>query len=142
MNQMEITKPLTYTVGGREVSADTLMAGAKRKSGAKRDAPDEYHRGWLVEGYPPGMIEEAQRLTEGNCARWAAMSDEQRARAEKDGERAPKAWDLAQWLIRTKPKRVRSRPYEIPSAADECRAIAERGGWEHVRVTEVKKVKA
>ena len=130
---------MTFTVGGRVVTADTLIAAAPRKTSPKREGPAEYHKGWTVEGYPPGMIDEAERLANQNVARWAAMTDEQRAKAEKDGDRAPKPWDLNQWLISTKPKKVRSRPYEVPEAAQQCRELAVRSGWQHVRVIEQKK---
>lgn len=142
MQQMQITKPITYMVGGREVSADTLISSNPRKTAPKREGPDEYHKGWSVEGYPPGMIAEAERIARDRLARWSAMTDEQRRKAESQGDRAPKPWDLNQWLIATKPKKVRSKPYEIPEAAQECGRLAVKAGWEHVRVTELKKAKA
>lgn len=70
------------------------------------------HKGFSVEGYAPGVLEAAQKTAEGNGLPW----DEQ---AE---------------IRRIKPQRVRSKPYEIPAAAEECAQLARRCGWRHVVV--------
>lgn len=130
---------LTFNVGGSIVTADTLKASARRTVKPKRDAPASFHRGFSVEGHPPGYPEECQRIAEACWNDWQSQTEQQKARRLKDGERAPKPWDFNRWLLATKRKKVRSKPYELLSAAEECMAIAQRTGWTHVRVVEVKK---
>lgn len=45
----------------------------------------------------------------------------------------------ASWLRKNKPKRARSKPYEIESAADLCADLMRKAGWVHVRVEELLK---
>jgi hypothetical protein len=132
---------LTYIVGGAVVDADTLKAAAsqQRKPKPKREAPDSFHRGYSVEGHPPGYPEECQRIAEACWADWQSQTEQQKARRIKDGERPPKPWDFNRWLLTTKRKKARSKPYELLSAAEECKAIAERTGWTHVQIVELKK---
>ena len=118
-----------------------LSSSSARASASKAERPDEYHRGYSVEGFPPGFIDAAQKQADDSLAAWHAMSNEKREAAEKDGRREPKPWDLDQFLIRTKRKKVRSRPYEVEAAASECKALAERAGWTHVIVNELKKTR-
>lgn len=134
----------TFTVGGRVVTAGQLQIENKHSPAASRrpakaEATEEYHRGWSVEGYPPGQIASAKGVADSAARRWLAMSAEQRDAAVKGGEREPKPFDLAHYLATMKPKKVRSRPYEIPSSAEQCAAMATAHGWEHVRIVEVKK---
>lgn len=77
----------------------------------------KFHKGWLVEGIPPGALEAAK------------------AAALKLGNE-PWVGDEV-WLNAAKPKKVRSKPYSIPQAAQECAALAERAGWLRVRVREL-----
>ena len=131
---------LTFSVGGRTVDADTFIAGAMK--GAPRVAKEqkaEFHKGWSVEGYPPGFVAAAQAQAEAEFAKWWALDDEQRAAKIKSGRRLAKAWDLASWKARTKLKKVRSRPYEVRSAADECAKLAEKSGWTDVCVVTLQK---
>jgi hypothetical protein len=133
---------ITYILGGTVVTADTLAVLAKRsrKPKAKRDAPDSFHRGYSVEGHPPGFPEECQKAAEAAFADWQGQTEQQKARRLKEGDRAPKPWDFNRWLLTTKRKKVRSKPYELLSAAEECKAIADRCGWTHTQIVEVKKL--
>lgn len=83
----------------------------------KSETPDRWHKGWLVEGIPPGALDAAK------------------AAALKAGD-GPWVGDEA-WLNAAKPKKVRTKPYSIPQAAQECAALAERAGWLRVRVREL-----
>lgn len=133
---------MTYTVGGRTVDAQgiAIMAAMQRTAKPKKEAPAAFHRGYLVEGFPPGYPEQCQSIAEAAVAAWDALPDAEKARRIKeDGARRPKPWDGQRWLVEAKRKKVRSKPYELLSAAEECKAIAERAGWTHVRVAEVKK---
>jgi hypothetical protein len=82
-----------------------------------------YHNGWRVVGIPPGSLEEARRDHE----------------ATNRLAKSPKPWDEGNWLMNCKKKPVRAKPYEIPEAASQCKAMAEKAGWLRVEVVEVKK---
>lgn len=86
------------------------------KPKATKPEKGEYHNGWRVQGVPPGALEQA-RLEQRNNPRW----DEQN------------------WLMNCRRVAVRSKPYEIPQAAQEAKALAEKSGWLRVEVVELKK---
>lgn len=73
-----------------------------------------FHNGWRVQGIPPGAMEDAREANR----RVAAMSN------AAGGKPLP-AFDPERWLMTAKSKPVRARPFEIRSAADECKALAE-----------------
>lgn len=95
-----------------------VPVSAPAKPKAKAEPKQEYHKGWVVEGYAPGRVEEAERL---------ARTD-----------RPPRFWEESVWLNANKPKRVH-RPYETLAAAQECGKLAARSGWTHIRITELAK---
>jgi hypothetical protein len=41
--------------------------------------------------------------------------------------------------MNTRRKPVRAKPYELREAAELCKQMAEKAGWEHVVLSEVKK---
>jgi hypothetical protein len=43
------------------------------------------------------------------------------------------------WMNKNKPKRARTKPYELESAADQCAELCRKAGWVHVRVEELMK---
>lgn len=43
------------------------------------------------------------------------------------------------WMSKNKPKRARTKPYELESAADQCAELCRKAGWMHVRVEELMK---
>ena len=91
-----------------------------------------------MEGHPPGALEAARASAHADLEEWNAKPEEAKAALISNGFRAPKPWpgdDV--WLNSTKPKKVRSKPYSLPQAADECKALAERAGWLRVRVREL-----
>lgn len=96
----------------------------------KKEQAAEYHNGWRVQGIPPGALEEAR-----NEHRRASL-------AATENGKAPKEWDEEHWLMNSKRKPVRSKPYEVPEAAQECKALAEKSGWLRVEVVELKKEKS
>jgi hypothetical protein len=109
------------------------------KKVAPKEKPESFHRGFLVEGRPPGSLESARDRTLKQCAEWAALSEDEKARRLRSRERAPKPWDEDHWRQTAKHQKVRARPYEVASAAEECKRIAERHGWQDVRIVELKK---
>jgi hypothetical protein len=45
----------------------------------------------------------------------------------------------AKWMQENKPKRARSKPYEVEAAADQCAEMMRKAGWLHVTVSELLK---
>jgi hypothetical protein len=94
---------------------------------AKRDEKS-YHNGWSVQGIPPGSLEDAR-------AAHKRLTD----MARNSGGKEIKAWDEEHYLMNAKRQPVRRKPFEIPGAATECKALAERMGWLRVEIVELKK---
>lgn len=129
---------LTFSVGGQSVTAGQLKANAPRRpAAAKRETLKRvddrndaiYSDGFVVLGYTPDQM--------------AALDIDYRcecAKAKRDCK-APKPIDefTISWLRKNKPKRVRSRPYELESAAEACADLARKAGWSRVHVDEVLK---
>lgn len=117
-------------LGERLPDQVALKAYSKQKKAEKK--PDEsYHKGWRVKGIPPGELEEA----EAEHKRLESIST-------KSSKKEFKPFDPVLWLQKRRLKAVRSKPYEIHSAALECASMAEKSGWLRVRVDEIKKVVA
>lgn len=86
-----------------------------------------FHSGWRVQGIPPGALEEARKEhhSDASLARMAG--------------KPVKEWDEEHWLMNAKRKPVRSKPYEVPAAAEECKRMAQAAGWLRVEIVEPKK---
>lgn len=100
---------------------------------AKREtsAPAEFHKGYAVEGLPPGSLESAMKdHAEKRAADISSGTIASRIRPE---------WNFDAWLAKAKGKRVRTKPYELHSAAVECKALAEKAGWLRVEVRSISK---
>lgn len=106
-------------------------AAIEPKPKPKSDGPGEYHKGFRVVGVPPGAMEEAQKEHLRQYAKFEAGDS-----VEKE-YRLP--WNEGTWLARFKKKPIRSKAYEIPQAATDCKALAERAGWSHVDVVALSK---
>ena len=133
---------ITYSIGGELVTADELALRAKRAPKPIRStkgAASSFHKGWVVEGHPPGAIEAAKVLAIRLCVEWAGMLDAEKAEAIKSGRRPPKAWNEAAYISETKKKRPVSRPYSIHESAEACAELARKAGWEHVQVVALRK---
>ena len=120
----------------------SFVAKKKAPSAGRVDQngkPVGEHKGWAVEGHKPGVMEAAQKIAEDTFVGWYAMTSEARAAEMKAGKRAPMPWNEAIWRMKARKAKVRARPFEIPSSADECKALAERSGWLDVVVIELKK---
>lgn len=96
----------------------------------KKEQPEEFHNGWRAQGIPPGALE-AARDWHRNEVKYAQLHN----------TKMPKDWDEQHWLMTARRKPVRSKPYEVPEAAQECKALAEKAGWLRVEVLELKKEK-
>lgn len=83
------------------------------------------HKGFAVAGHAPGALEAARD----SHARVVAM-------AEKSGGAPIKPFDEADWLTKTKKKRI-AKPFAIRSAAQKCAELARKSGWTDVDVVEL-----
>lgn len=119
----------------------SITPGGVSKPKPRREQPAEWHKGWSVEGYPPGAIEAGRVSTEREYAAWQALSGEEQAKRIRAGERPPKPYTLEGWLSKNKPKKVRARPFETPTGAKDMAALAAGSGWERVEVVELAKRK-
>lgn len=123
---------------GEEISLINHGTPARPK---KDPSPTEFHKGWRVDGIPPGALEEAELDHPRRAAEIAHWNE----RCVKDKSLKPRPvgpWDPEKWLRDAKRRPVRGKPYEIESAARECAALAERAGWLRVEVVELKKEKS
>lgn len=78
-------------------------------------------------GLPPGSLEKAQ-----------AEHIKKARDASKRGK--PIAdFDQSAWIAKTRKKPVRSKPYEVQTAAEQCKALAERAGWIALEISEISK---
>jgi hypothetical protein len=98
---------------GQPVSIDSTLHARPKVQREERS----FHSGWRVVGIKPGEREEAMALAKRNKV----------------------AWDEDRWLMSAKRAAVRSKPYEVPQAAQECKALAERAGWLRCEILEIKK---
>lgn len=114
-------------VFGEAVSIERLAAAKPKRP--KKEQAESYHNGWRVQGIPPGALEDAYK---GHLAQAAML---------RAGGKEAKEWSEEHWLMNAKRKPVRSKPYEVPQAAQECKAMAEKAGWLRVEVVELKKEK-
>lgn len=125
-------------INGTPINPDALKKAAPRRAPIK-DAPSEYHKGWRVEGHPPGALELAKEAQDNRVRRWLIMDEKQRKEAGLTGAREPKPFCEKTWRDSTKKKVVRSKPYEVESAAKQCAELAIKSGWLDVVVVAIQK---
>ena len=128
---------------GQPLSIERLKAEAhmQRRPKPKAEGAAEFHKGWRVQGHPPGAMEAAQAEADRLLSLWNEQSEQDKAEAIRNGERAPAAWNGRNWRMATKKKPVRSKPCEVPEAARQCAEMATKAGWLDIEVAELKKSK-
>lgn len=96
---------------------------------AKKAAPslDPYHKGWRVVGLPPGALEEAEKEHKKKIFEARSMGKE------------ILDFNPIEWAHKARRKAVRSKPYALFEAADQCKGMAEKAGWSKVEIIEVSK---
>ena len=102
----------------------------QRRLAAKADSVS-VHKGWRVSGIKPGMLEEAKQAHERRCQM-----------AQKAGGRPPEPFDETAWLRTAKRTALRSKPWTLQAAAQQCKEIAIKTGWLEVQRQEIKKLVA
>lgn len=134
---------LMFTVGGLQYSAAELQRMApKRKAKfsaevhkATTDRSQAKQRlGFQVEGYSPEMPEAAKATHAKARATYLGLKVMGRL---SQSDKNPGEWDADKWMSAHKPKRVRTKPFEIASSADQCADLARKAGWLRVTVSEL-----
>lgn len=62
--------------------------------------------------------------------------------AQKAGGKPPEPFDETAWLRTAKRAAIRSKPYILQEAAQQCKNLAIKAGWLEVQLQEIKKVVA
>jgi hypothetical protein len=132
---------LTFVVNGREMDAAQFKAQAQKakprvtESTMKRVEDRSVAKmsdGFVVLGYSPEQW--AQRVKDHADALKLFADEPLKNKAPGTLEEF-----TPRWMAKNKPKRARSKPYEIESAADTCAELMRKAGWLHVRVDELMK---
>ncbi|CAM4308907.1 DUF4376 domain-containing protein [Comamonas aquatilis] len=110
--------------------AEALEQERQKRVAAKAD-PVSTHKGWRVTGIKPGALPEAREAHE----RLQVM-------ARKAGGKPVEDFDKVAWLRKAKRSAVRSKPYSLQDAAQQCKELAIKAGWIEVQIQEIKKVVA
>lgn len=100
---------------------EPVMLLPQKTSPTKKLQVDAYHKGWMVVGFS------AEHLAEGRHLHDAAQSGQADTVVRKP-------FDEAIFMRVSKPRKVRSKPYEVYSAAEACAELARRSGWRLVQV--------
>jgi hypothetical protein len=118
-----------YGVKAHLDKAKPRVSDGLKKVESRYDA--KVSQGFVVLGYSPTHWEKrvADRL---EALRLHEMDSKNKAPGTLE------EW-TAKWMAKNKPKKVRSKPYELESAADECGQLAVRAGWLYVRIEEILK---
>jgi hypothetical protein len=93
------------------------------------DYEDEMLLGFAVEGWRPEELEVARFNREREIEAYAANPI----------GKQPQPFDAEKWFASIRPKKVRSKPYDIKTAAEDCAALATKAGWLRVQVTEIRR---
>lgn len=113
--------PLQFTtITGKRLGTAQVLESMASNTKPKRKKPEDIagsHNGWRVQGIPPGAMAEAQRLAKLNLV----------------------VWNEENWLMNAKRMPVRSKPYAVPDAAQQCKVLAEKSGWLRVEIVELKR---
>lgn len=115
-------------------AVNTRAQPSKAKS--RNQGPEEFHKGFRVVGIAPGAYEAAER---------DRQRDIESATAYKKAggliKIPPPLAPYSVWANGAKPTPIRPKPYEILEAAQQCKELAEKAGWDRVRVVELKREK-
>jgi hypothetical protein len=132
-------EPLTFVnFRGERVST----AATQKPYRPKKAEATEFHKGWLVQGIPPGALEQAEHDHPRLIADAIAWNERiQKEKGLGKARQVPGPWDADVWLNAAKRVPVRRKPYEVPDAAQQCKVLAEKAGWLRVEVIEIKKTK-
>jgi hypothetical protein len=145
MNQLSIwSHRMTYVNHKGEPINPAALAHKYAKPKVMRDSPlkrtddrgvAKVSDGFLVTGFSPEQLEHARKSHETDIE----LANAHNAQNPTKPVDVPPPWDEDAYMRKAKPKRLRSKPYAIASAADQCAELARKAGWKNVRVEEVMK---
>lgn len=128
-----LNSSLQFVVNGQAYTTEQLIRMTPKQKRVTRSLKDSsYHKGFRVEGHPPGSVEAAK--IEADNALALFVEDQKAGRASG---KPPKSWDESYWRNNHKKKPVRSKPYELRDSADVCAGLARKTGWLDVVVVEL-----
>jgi len=135
---MSTTKPVQYVnAKGEPINLEALAKKhqpIKAKSESMRRVDDradaKVSYGFAVVGFSPEHLRVA-------ALEHAKALGNQQGRELLPKEKLLGPWDENTYMRTNKPKRVRSKPYEVASAADQCAEMVRKAGWKNVRVEEI-----
>lgn len=131
---------LKFTCKGAVLTADQVKQSAQKapprtsnslKTVSRRDEAKQ-SLGFIVLGYSPEHWAQREKDREDAFRLYAEDPTKNKAPGSLE-EWTPK------WMAKNKPKRARSKPYEIESSANQCAELIRKAGWFHVRVDEILK---
>jgi hypothetical protein len=102
----------------------------------KKEALSVYHKGWIVEGVPPGSLAIAKEVHERE--RRAGVKVKKKGKTGEANQDMPE-WDEQRFLRSCKLKRVRTKAYGIEASARDLLALAAAQGWLVLRVRALSK---
>ncbi len=107
---------------GQPVSTTPVKQAQKKAASL-----DPYHKGWRVVGLPPGALDAAEA--------------EHKKKVREAVARGKQMLDFnpIEWAQKARRKAVRSKPYSLHSAAEQCKELAEKAGWLSVGLVEMSK---
>lgn len=97
----------------------------------RKEALTVYHKGWVVEGLAPGLLDIAKELHERE--RRAGIKVKKKGKKGEANQEMPE-WNEQRYLATCKIKRVRTKPYGIEESARDLMVLAEKQGWLALRV--------
>lgn len=125
---------MQHIVRGRvvdEFAATQMLASNKPKP--RKESAAEFHRGWRVEGHPPGHEKACESEARAVWQAWQQLSDK-----ERSSRKAPQPWDADVWARTARRKPVQT--FEVRAAALEAVGLAEKAGWTRVQIVELSRV--
>lgn len=131
---------MKFVVNGKEMTALQLKAIAPKAPPKSSDAlktvelrdQAKVSLGFIVLGYSPEHWESRVK------ARSEALVLHEIDPLKNKAPGTLEEW-TPKWMSKNKPKRVRSKPYELLGAAELCGQMAVKAGWLFVRIDEILK---
>jgi hypothetical protein len=127
---------MKYTnISGKELTSFDLDMLKTKHAKPKAAKPESraFHKGYRVVGHPKGACERARLDSLEEWRIWQSFGSK---------GKSPKLWNEISWRLNTKKRAIRSKPYGIYSAAQICKELALKDGWEDVDIIEISKGQA